>query len=181
LDVLAGEPVNASVLRTYHERTANRVSRDEMILRQGHSHPGVVGKGWFLACLDQRLDPRVATAEEVIGRVDDRIRADSHTRVLLASELHEVHESGEDWNDPLDAGSPLYAEVPEEVVPDIVSVVEVAGLTRREAEVVTAIMEGVPMSHGYAERLSERFGISAEVVRRHWSNAKSKLEASWVA
>lgn len=134
---------------------------------------------WLYVCMDAGVHPREASADDVLGTQDDRIRTGSGDRVILASEMI-VPGGDEEWEgDPLDLGESLYDLFPNEVVPDLEVVIEVAGLTRKEAEVVSAIMDGTPMGHGYADRVAFRLGITPVAVRVHWLAAKRKLRAHW--
>lgn len=142
---------------------------------------------WYWECHDRGINAREATADDVLGAPIESIqyRDDQGVRrkVLLASQLITTASDDEDgYIDPLELGQTLYGQSDVfvgSVVDETIVVVEVAGLTKTEAQVVGCIMDGVGTSYGYAQRIGDRLDKTPKAVREAWVKAKKKLKNSW--
>lgn len=133
------------------------------------------GTAWEAACLSKGLDPAGATADDVLGPMSTRLTYGGGRPVLpydddrLAEALAEMEA--------------------DEVMPDqdpkafVAEVTEIAGLTKTEKRVVSAIVDGAPIPDGkqYAGVLAKRLNMGVALVWKHWSNAKKKLRDKWAA
>lgn len=136
---------------------------------------------WYWCSSEAGVHPREATADDVLGYLDDRMQVFGVGRVLLASELYGHPEGDEgDWNDPLELGTPLYSDGGDEQA-DVRAVAEVANLSLLEAAVTECVMDGTPMGYGYAGRIAQRLGIAETQVQYAWRRAKDKLASEWAA
>lgn len=133
------------------------------------------GTPWEVVCLAKGLDPSAATADDVLGPMSTRITHNGGKPVLPLDD---------------DRVSELLAEL--EAEPETVSqnprafvteVTEIAGLTKTEKRVVSAIVDGSPIPDGkqYAGTLAKRLNMGTALVWKHWSNAKRKLRDTWAA
>lgn len=133
------------------------------------------GTAWESACLNKGLDPAGATADEVIGKMTGDMWDANGKRVL-----------------PYD--DEQYAEILEELEAEPVAlfqdpktfvreVTEVAGLTKQEARVVGAIVDGSPIPDGknYTGPLARRLNTTPKAVRNAWEKARKKLRDNWAA
>lgn len=145
-----------------------------------HNHP--YKEPWFWLCYERGIHPRLATADDVFGKWDPQMQDADRRRVILESEIFvPIDEQGENVNHPLDSGTALYDVMSNGDIPDLEGVIEVAGLTNREAEVVNCIMDGTPMGYGYADRIASRLGLSARAVQSAWFRAQEKLRSKWAS
>lgn len=132
------------------------------------------GTPWETECLGKGLDPSSATADDVLGPMNVRMTYGGGKQVLpydddrLAETLEE-----------LEADEPV-TDDPRRFVTEVT---EVAGLTKTEKRVVSAIVDGSPIPDGkdYTGPLSKRLNMSGTLLRKHWSNAKKKLRDNWAA
>jgi hypothetical protein len=133
------------------------------------------GTAWEAECLRKGLDPSSATADDVLGPMSTRITHSGGKPVLPLDD---------------DRVSDLLAEL--EAEPEIThqsspafvtEVTEIAGLTKTEKRVVSAIVDGSPIPDGkqYAGTLGKRLNMGTALVWKHWSNAKRKLRDTWAA
>jgi hypothetical protein len=130
------------------------------------------GTAWEAACLKKGLDPSEATADDVLGRMRDDMWDAAGKRVLTFGDDHIF--------DDLEAEPVVAIDDPREFMSEVT---EVAGLTKQERRVVSAIVDGSPIPDGkqYAVVLSRRLGMGTALVWKHWSNAKKKLRDNWAA
>lgn len=133
---------------------------------------------WFWVCYDAGVGPALATADDVLGDFEERLRTGAGDRVLLEGELRPRADS-EGPNSPLEEAEWLYPESATEYECEVTCVQEVAGLTKREAEVVEFIMSGTPLSSGYAVFVGSVLGMRPGTVREHWRTARKKLQTHW--
>jgi DNA-binding CsgD family transcriptional regulator len=152
-------------------------------MTQHHNH---YKEPWYWECHDRGINARVATADDVLGAPIESIqyRDDQgiKRKVLLASQLITSSDDEEGYIDPLELGRTLYGQSDVfvgSVVDETIVVVEVAGLTKTEAQVVGCIMDGVGTSYGYANRIADRLNISQRAVQSAWNQARKKLKSSW--
>jgi len=132
------------------------------------------GTAWEAACLRKGLDPSEATADDVLGPMSTRLTYDGGKPVLPYDD-DRLAEMLADLEAP--------AQVDQDLKTFMSEVTEVAGLTRQERRVVSAIVDGSPIPDGkqYAVVLGKRLGMGTALVWKHWSNAKKKLRDNWAA
>lgn len=134
------------------------------------------GTAWEAACLRKGKDPLDATADDILGPMSVRMTYGGGKPVLpfdddrLADTLAE-----------LEAPEPeVFIQEPKAFVAEVT---EIAGLSRQEKRVVSAIVDGSPIPDGkkYAGILATRLKMSENAVRLNWSRAKKKLRDNWAA
>lgn len=135
---------------------------------------------WFWACYDAGIHPLEATADDILGDFEERLRTGAGDRVLLEGELRPRADS-DGPNSPLEEAEWLYSEPETEHEVEVSVVQEAARLTRREAEVVEFILSGTALDKGYAVFIGGVLGLSPVLVRKHWSNARKKLRDQWAS
>lgn len=133
---------------------------------------------WFWECFDRGLHPLKATADDILGDFEERLRTGSGDRVLLEASLYRDDLEGS--QNPLEEAQWLYTQPETDDEYEVTMVQDVAGLTRREAEIVEFVMSGVYMGSGYSSFIGEVLGMNSVAVRKAWSRARAKLKEHWV-
>ena len=132
------------------------------------------GTAWEAACLRKGLDPSEATADDVLGPMSTRLTYDGGKPVLPYDD-DRLAEMLADLEAP--------AQVDQDLKTFMSEVTEVAGLTRQERRVVSAIVDGSPIPDGkqYTGPLARRLNSTPDAVKKAWSRAKKKLRDNWAA
>jgi hypothetical protein len=132
------------------------------------------GTPWEEVCLTKGLDPSSATADDVLGPMSTRMTHDGGKPVLPVDD-----ERVTSIVDEMEA-EPVVDVDPRQFVREVT---EIAGLTRQERRVVSAIVDGSPIPDGkqYTGPLARRLGSTPDAVKKTWSRAKRKLRDNWSA
>lgn len=130
------------------------------------------GTRWEAECLRKGLNPSIATADQVLGRMHGDMWDAAGKRVLTYGDT--------DFFDDLEAEPAVTIEDAREFMGQVT---EIAGLTKTQKRVVSAIVDGSPIPDGkqYAGTLAKRLNMGTALVWKHWSNAKRKLRDTWAA
>jgi len=130
------------------------------------------GTPWEGACLKKGLDPSSATADDILGRMRDDMWDASGKRVLTYGDDHVFDELEAEPVTPVDDSREFVTEV-----------TEIAGLTKQERRVVSAIVDGSPIPDGknYTGPLARHLNTTPKGVRNAWERAKRKLRDNWSA
>lgn len=134
------------------------------------------GTPWERACLAKGKDPLDATADDIIGPMRGDMWDAAGKRVLSFDDE-------------------AYMEVMEELIPEDATsyhmdpvdftreVADIATLTKQEAKIVGAIVDGSPIPDGknYTGPLTQRLRTTPAAIWKAWSRAKTKLKNEWVA
>jgi hypothetical protein len=130
------------------------------------------GTPWEKVCLKKGLNPSSASADDVLGRMRDDMWDASGKRVLTYGDDHVFDELEAEPVTPVDDPRKFMAEV-----------TEVAGLTKQERRVVSAIVDGSPIPDGkdYTGPLARRLNTTPNALRVAWNSAKRKLRDNWSA
>lgn len=133
------------------------------------------GTAWEAACLRKGLDPSEATADDVLGPMSMRMTHSGGKPVLPYDDARLAEVLAD-----LEAPDPVVNQDPRAFVTEVT---EVAGLTRQERRVVSAIVDGSPIPDGkqYTGPLARRLNSTPEAVKKAWSRAKRKLRDNWAA
>lgn len=131
------------------------------------------GTAWERHCQARGLNPAMATADDLLGPcIEGSGRMGG--KVVLPFDDDRMQEFLVD----LEEATPVYHQDPKAFVTEVT---EIAGLTKTEARVVRAIVDGSPIPDGkaYTALLSRRLSTTAQAVQRAWSRAKTKLRENW--
>lgn len=130
----------------------------------------VHGTAWEAECLERGLDPSQATADQVLGYMSVR---------MWDSDGKQVHT----LSDPSMRDQETSEDRPQDLREFVSEVSEIAGLSRQERRVVSAIIDGSPIPDGkrYATVLARRFRTTPAAIRQAWGRAKSKIKENWAA
>lgn len=133
------------------------------------------GTRWERECLARGKDPLAASADDIIGPMPIRMTYDGGKRVLSFEEEWMSDHENEPSPDEI-----VVEQTPRELVADLR---EIAGLTKQEAAVTLAIVDGSPIPDGkyYTAPLARRLKTTSKALREAWRRAKTKLLDHWVA
>lgn len=134
------------------------------------------------------LPPRSQRARDKWEREADKILSEAFSKLPNYSEVRDAQGrrvwSLDQYQDAYgDIGGPdlFLDDAKIDPVDDLVNVASfVAGLTKSEEEIVTALAEGAPSGAlGWTEPLAARFGKTPNNVRSIWHRARTKLRKEW--
>jgi hypothetical protein len=133
------------------------------------------GTAWEAACLRKGLNPSEATADDVLGPMSMRMTYNGGKPVLPYDDDRLAEMLAD-----LEALDPVVDQDPRAFVAEVT---EIAGLTKQERRVVSAIVDGSPIPDGknYTGPLARRLNTTATAVTTAWAKAKRKLRDNWAA